>query len=84
LLGRNIPLVPTKEAGRGREVRGTAEAWWVAAFRGSATGLVLLGLRCWMGKAPPLGKECRLTEEVMLGVLGVVEGGGPCWTVGLT
>lgn len=43
LLGRGTPAVPTKEAGRGRELRGTAD-WLVLAFRGCGKKL-RLGLR---------------------------------------
>ena len=43
LLGREAPLSPTKEAGRGSELRGTAD-WLVLAFSGCGTKL-LLGLR---------------------------------------
>ena len=75
LLARGTPLVPTKEAGRGRELRVTA-GWLPLAFRGCGTKL-LLGLRGW-DSAALLGMECRLTEvdrEVEV---------GPCCTVGLT
>lgn len=40
LLERGTPLVPTKEAGRGRELRGTAD-WLVLAFRGCGTKVPL-------------------------------------------
>lgn len=75
LLERWAALVPTKEAGRGRELRGTAD-WLVLAFRGCGTN-VALALMGW-GSDELLGMECRLTEvdsEVEL---------GPCCTVGLT
>ena len=76
LPGRGTPLVPTKEAGRGRELRGTAD-WLALALRGCITKLLLLGLRgC--GSAALLGMECRLME-VDRGVEV-----GPCCTVGLT
>lgn len=40
LLARGTPLVPTKEAGRGRELRGAA-GWLVLAFRGCGKKLLL-------------------------------------------
>lgn len=43
LLARGTPLVPTKEAGRGRELRGMAGGL-ALTFRGCGTKL-LLGLR---------------------------------------
>lgn len=75
LLARGTPLIPTKEAGRGRELRGAA-GWLVLAFRGCGKKL-LLGLRGW-GSAALLGMECRLVE-VNRGVAV-----GFCCTVGLT
>lgn len=44
LLARGSPLAPTKEAGRGRELRGVAD-WLVLAFRawGSKLPLALRG-----------------------------------------
>lgn len=75
LLARGTPLVPIKEAGRGRELRG-AVGWLALALRGCGTKL-LLGFKGW-GSATQLGMECRLTE-VDRGVEA-----GPCCTVGLT
>ena len=74
LLARGTPLVPTKEAGRGRELRGAAD-WLALALRGCGTKLLLLGLR---GSAALLGMECRLLEVDREGAVG------PCCTVGLT
>lgn len=75
LLARRTPLVPTKEAGRGRELRGAA-VWLALAFRGCGTRLLPALRGC--GSAELLGMECRLIEvdrEVEV---------GPCCTVGLT
>lgn len=40
MLARGTPLVPTKEAGRGRELRGTAEGFMLA-FMGCGTKVLL-------------------------------------------
>lgn len=73
LLARGTPLIPTKEAGRGSELRVTA-GWLQTAFGGCCT-TPLLGLRGCGAAALP-GMECRLMEADMEG--------GPCCTVGLT
>lgn len=46
LLGRGTPLVPMKEAGRGRELRGTADWLVLVGLRACGSKLMLLlGLR---------------------------------------